>query len=350
MQDDQIFEREALQQLPEVMSGLLDCPPDEIRLEREHTVIDRFRSDAILDVAGRGWIVEIRASSRPGIVASVAERFEQYPDDGTINLLVVPHMTPAGRETAAEHRLSWVDLSGNASIRDEDGSLFISVQGRPNRHKRRGRPSSPFAPKSARITRQMLIEPTRWWRQKELSEATGLDDGSVSRVARRLGEERLVERVEGKLRPRDPRLLLDAWEDEYRFDRHDVVSGHISGSGIELARNIAGSLRKRGIAHAFTGLAAAWLLQQFAQFRLVSVYIPGDPRAAAVALGLRSEERGANVQLIGPDDEGVFAGGREIDGLACVAPVQTYLDLNRLPERAREAAEELRRSGLWDGA
>ena len=29
-------------------------------------------------------------------------------------------------------------------------------------------------------------------------------------------------------------LLLDAWADAYRFDRHDVVLGHATGSGVDL--------------------------------------------------------------------------------------------------------------------
>jgi hypothetical protein len=62
-------------------------------------------------------------------------------------------------------------------------------------------------------------------------------------------------------------------------------------------------------------------------------------------------KRGAHVQLIGPDDRGVFDGQREVDDLPCVSPAQVYLDLRALPERAAEAAEaaeELRDSGaIW---
>lgn len=54
------------------------------------------------------------------------------------------------------------------------------------------------------------------------------------------------------------------------------------------------------------------------------------------------------MRLIGPDDRGVFDGRRDIDDLPGVAPAQVYLDLLALPERAREAAEELRSGELWD--
>lgn len=165
---------------------------------------------------------------------------------------------------------------------------------------------------------------------------------------RRLDDDLLLERQGHELRPADPGLLLDGWADAYRFDRHDIVVGHASGSGIELARSLSDRLGTRQITHALTGLPAAWLLDRFASFRLVTIYVDGDPRDAAERLELRQNERGANVQLVGPDDIGVLAGGIEVDGMPVVSPVQAYLDLLALPERSREAAEHLRGTGkLW---
>ncbi|HTU79884.1 MAG TPA: type IV toxin-antitoxin system AbiEi family antitoxin [Solirubrobacteraceae bacterium] len=183
---------------------------------------------------------------------------------------------------------------------------------------------------------------------KGTRERTDLDAGRVSRVVRRLEDDELLVRDRPLLRPRDRDLLLDAWADEYRFDRHDIIAGHLSGNGIGLARELNHRLRDANIDHAFTGLPAAWALDRFARFRLNSVYVHGDPRAAADAIELRRNERGANVQLIGPDDRGVFDGQQDVDELPLVSSVQTYLDLLVLPERAREAAEELRHDGaIW---
>jgi hypothetical protein len=81
-----------------------------------------------------------------------------------------------------------------------------------------------------------------------------LDDGNVSRIVRRLDEEFLLERRDREVRPRDPNLVLDAWAQDYRFDRHDIVPAHISGNGIEVARSLADGLGELKIHHAFTGL------------------------------------------------------------------------------------------------
>lgn len=337
------LEREVMHRLPTVLASVLGQHEADLRVEVEPVADPRV--DAVIeDGAHRRWLVEVKASSSPGTIAAVAEQVKQLDPNRGLPILAVPFMTPAGARAAADRGLNWVDLSGNARIR-ADG-LIVSVEGRPRQIATRGRPSSPFAPKSSRVTRLLLLDPWRWWRQADLAESACLDDGHVSRIVRRLDADALLDRDQNRLRPRDPDLLLDAWADDYRFDRHDLVVGHMTGSGIELARHLHQSLSDHGVGHAFTGLPAAWALSRYARFRLNSVYVDDDPRDAAQLLDLRRNESGANVQLIGPDDHGIFDGQREVDDLPCVSPVQTYLDLGHLPERANEAARQLREDGL----
>lgn len=340
------IEREALHRLPALLADLLD--EDQVELLQDPAQ-DRKTDFSFADSRGRRWLIEIKRSSGPGHVVDAARQLQRFaaeadPGGEAIPLLVVPYMSNAGARAAEDEGVNWVDMSGNASIRAEN--LYVIVQGRPNAYPPTGRPSSPFAPKSARITRVLLLEPARWWRQKDLVEATSLDNGTVSRVVRRLDEELLLEHRGRELRPRDPARLLDAWAEDYRFDRHDIVPVHVSGSGMEVARALAERLDAADVHHAFTGLAAAWAIDRFASFRLTTVYVEGDPRDAADALSVRRSPRGANAQLIGPDDVGVFTGERAWEGLNCVSPVQVYLDLLNLPERADEAARHLRAEHL----
>lgn len=347
MQSAASIEREALHRLPDVLSDLLDerLGPNDLRRESLDLGVD-----VVADARGRRWLFQLKTSSRPGLVATAAEQIDALGDVDAIAVLVVPFMTSAGAKSARDRSLNWLDLSGNAQLRTDDG-LYIHVEGRPNQYASRGRPSSPFAPKSSRVAHAMLLEPDRWWRQKRLAEVADLDDGHVSRIVRRLADDALLDRQGNEVRPRDPELLLDAWSDDYRFDRHDIVIGHATGSGIDLARELHRRLERAEIDHAFTGLPAAWALNPFARFRLNTVYVHGDPREAADAVELRRNEPGANVQIVGPDDRGVFLGERELEDLPCVSPVQIYLDLEHLPERSDDAARQLRDDGLlWHAA
>jgi DNA-binding Lrp family transcriptional regulator len=343
MQELVAIEREAHQRLPLLLADLLGVPVDAVAFERERD--DRL-IDARAEIGRQSWVFEIKASSRPGIVDLAARQLHDLDAGGTIAVLVVPYMTPAGARAAAEHGLNWLDLSGNAHLRT--GELYVHVEGRRNQFTTRGPTASPFAPKSSRIAHAMLLEPSTWWRQVDIAERLSLDDGYVSRIVRRLEEEQFLDRDGRQVRPRNPDLLLDAWADDYRFDRHDIVIGHATGSGIELARTLHSRLRTAAIDHTFTGLVSAWALSGYARFRLNTVYVDGNPRQAADAVELRRNERGANVQLVGPDDDGVYLGRRDVSALPCVSPVQTYLDLQHLPERADDAAQELRNAHkLW---
>lgn len=342
------LERNAVRRIPGLLAELLDEP--DLELATEASPADSGVDFLAQDTKGRKWLFEIKGSSGPGQVDRAARQLRAFADadPDAIPILVVPYMSEAGGETAERAAVNWIDLSGNASIRDE--GLRVWVRGRPNELRTVGRPSSPFAPKSARISRALLLEPKRWWRQRDLVAATQLDDGNVSRIVGRLDEAALLERRDKELRPRDPDLLLDAWAQEYRFDRHDAIQGHISGSGIEVARSLSANLTKRQIAHAFTGLSAAWAIDRFARFRLTSVYVDGDPREIVERLDIRQRSKGASVQILGPNDAGVFAGEQDCDELRCVSTVQAYLDLLHLPERAAEAAQHLRDRHLdWHG-
>jgi len=83
------------------------------------------------------------------------------------------------------------------------------------------------------------------------------------------------------------------------------------------------------------------------------VYLPETPGPRVLErLGFREGERGANLWLVIPKDEGVFQGSCERDEILCVHPLQAYLDLKAHPERAAEAAVRLRENlskGFPDG-
>ena len=85
-------------------------------------------------------------------------------------------------------------------------------------------------------------------------------------------------------------------------------------------------------------------MTHFARFRLVTVYVGARPSDEWLgSIGFREEPRGANRWVVRPVDDGVFEGSSPVDGLTCVHPLQVYLDLKAQPERAPEAADELRK-------
>ena len=103
------------------------------------------------------------------------------------------------------------------------------------------------------------------------------------------------------------------------------------------------TLSAANIEHAATGLAAAWQMTHFAMFRIATFFVKDMPTEKLKAkLNFREDERAGNLWFAVPNDDGVFLGAAPRDGILCVHPVQAYVDLKGHPERAKEAAEELR--------
>jgi hypothetical protein len=264
-------------------------------------------------------------------------------------VVAVPFMGDVGKKLCADAGVSWFDLSGNAHI--VAPGLRILIEGKPNRFVRRGRPNTAFAPKSSRIARRLLIDPKKAWRQQDLARATRLDDGFTSRIVQRLEHDHLIERApNGLLHVRNADLLLDSWDEAYDFEKHIIMRGHVTArDGEELLSKAAAALEGK-VRYAATGLGAAYIYTHFAAFRLATLYVARRPPEAILkALGFREEARGANVWLVIPSDEGVLDGEGVFEGADeyskvthCVHPVQAYVDLKAHPERAQEAAAELR--------
>lgn len=336
-------EQQALRLVTTRLAELLGVAPAEVHQRQDRRAP---KADTVIEIAGTTFVVEYKSS---GSTAPVAAALEQVLKHATaigpcaVPLIVVPFMGPVGRRRCEDAEVAWLDLSGNARI--VAPGIRVLVDGQPNRFRSPGRPSSAFAPKSSRISRWLLMHAENAMKQRDLAQVTEIDEGFTSRIVSRLEEGNFVLRgQDGEIRLRDPDLLLDAWREAYDFSMHQVIPGHMAArSGDEALHQLATGLQSQGIRYAATGLAAAWLLTRFSGFRLATVYVAERPAVEGLeSLGFREDKRGANVWLVVPKDEGVFQGADHRDGIMCVHPVQAYLDLMDQPERAKEAAEQLR--------
>lgn len=321
-----------------------------LSIERWCEQAEPASADITLKAGGQHFAVEFKAAATSEDIGTAIRQVHAWSSVDSVPLIVVPFMGEAGRQLCRAAGVSWLDLSGNADI--DAPPIRIRILCEPNRYKRSGRPESLFAPRSARLARVFLLQPDRNWPQVDLMRATGLSSGFLSRLLPRYVESGYIEREQKgrtyQYRVTEPDRLLEAWHADYDFSRHTILRGHVAArGGPDLLRELALKLGMHETEYAATGLASAWLWEPFAAFRTVTLYLATLPSADLLTkLGFHEGARGSNTWLVVPDDEGVFAGAVERDGIWCASPIQTYLDLKGQPERAEEAAEELRRTQL----
>lgn len=311
--------------------------------------IGRSRPDMLAPFAGINLVIEASRSDSISLLDATITQLTHYSEhiDNALPIIAGLYMGPKARRFLQSRGISWMDLSGNADIRGP--GLRVLVEGKPNRFASPGRPSTVFSPKASRLCRALLVEPSRWWLQSELVAATGLSTGYVSKVIRRMADDDIIEWSpdESRARPASPDLLLDTWAQAHDFRRNDIRRYHAIGrTGEAILRALTDKLTARAdLRWAATGLAAAWQHARHADFRLTTLYVAA-PILHPEELGLRPVAQGENVWLVTPKDDGVFYRAEAIDGIPCVHPVQCYLDLLAHPERAPEAAADLRRRHL----
>jgi hypothetical protein len=331
--------------IADILANLLGCPRDKIHLD---CVGDALNVDFEISSPKHRFAGEYKTNATTVSITSAVNDLTPIVDGDskTTPLIIVPFMGNVGRRICEESQISWLDLSGNAKI--VAAGLRIWIQGHPNKFAKRGRPPNAFAPKSSRIARQLLALPTVFQSQAEIARRSGLGDGYVSRIISRLREQDLIEQNKDGVRPSNPDILLDAWHAVYDFNRSRILKGHVAArTGNELQEKLAEKLRRKNVEYAMSGLGAAWLYTQFAAFRLTTIYLSSMPsRSLLDEIEFSEEPRGANLWIVIPDDNGVFNESQDLLDIQCVSPLQTYLDLKSHPERAKEAAGELRTSKL----
>jgi len=278
----------------------------------------------------------------PFQVATVREHLVRHVRGGQRPALCVRKLGWPLLEACRDHDVGVFDRAGNALLCLPN--LYIE-RVRPQRDKEPS-PSSGtvFTAKASRIVRAFLARYPHDWTRSELAGRTGLSAGYVSTLTKRLIAQGYV-RERGKLLWLDaPDRLLDDWAAHYRFDRHSkrtyALSAATYGEGL---RNVHATLESSGTAFAWTGWTGAHLRAPYATPSHYMAYVEAIP---AKVVGLHPVEQDGNVTLLLPHDAGVLQFTTDTDVGAIVSDAQLYIDLQRMPGRAKEQAEALRHARL----
>jgi hypothetical protein len=290
--------------------------------------------------------IEVKKRITPQTAMSVCEQMRKIPGD-IIPVVFSPVISPRVAEILEQNGVGYLDQAGNCRLRSTRHRLLIDRHG----YKSQARPpkgiADLFSPKSSRIVRTMLAQPTKGWQVRELATHPDIEVsvGLAAKVKQTLIEESYAIEYERQLYLRDPVGLLENWTKKYSGPAEQIPM-YFRGNTEEAEQAVAHWCRDHDIPYALAGLSAAWRLAPEVRYNVAAVYVDsrGFDRKILDKLssyqGGKPVETGANLLLWYPYDRSVLIGS-QIEGqseLPVTSAIQTFLDLKQLAGRGEEAA------------
>lgn len=303
------------------------------------------RADAIMELEApngerTALVIEVKRQLEPKDVDYVVAELSDWED--ATPFIIAPYLSERTRERLATAGSGYLDLTGNSRLSLDSPAVLIETTGAnrdPWRTERSAR--SLKGAKAGRIVRGLcdFLPPIG---VRDLAKRTGTDPGYVSRVLDLLDKEALIgRRPRGPVTEVDWRGLIRRWTEDYALLESNRPVAYLEPRGLSVfATKLRDPAGKRTVRYSVTGSLAAAQLAPVAAARLAVCFVD-EPEQAAEWLELRPAETGANVLLVEPIDEFVYARAMERDGLNCAAPSQVAADLLTGPGRNPAEAEAL---------
>ena len=328
-----------------IMSVLTDIPFVELKVTKTNIRIDDKEIDflfkTLISHKTANFIVEVKSLGEPRLVRMAISQLKEYPKrfKDSYGILVAPYLSAASRQICEEAGIGCIDLAGNAFLSFKN--VFIDRSGRPNPFAITRLSKSVFSPKSSRILRVLLLDPSKKWYVEDLSREAGISIGVTSRVKHALLSEEWIKEENKRFYLVKPEEVLNQWANNYSYEKNPGFSFYSGLSEDQLETAIKKECKKRKYRYGLALFSGARKAAPFVRFMRFFSYVDGNIESIAKALQLKKVGTGANVTLLQPYDEGVFYGLQAINGINVVSDFQLYLDLKSYKGRGEEAAQTI---------
>jgi hypothetical protein len=279
-------------------------------------------------------------------------------------LLVYDRSSPVSRQRLREAGLSYLGADGRVLL--QAPPLYVD-RDRPiepplprvgwNAATSASLPRNPFAVRSSRVARWLLLHPERSSSISELATHVELSVAAVSRAVHALDEMAVVATATtaGDARSRQVRLrrpieLLNAWLPVWQGRRVQRATWDIGVDDVEGAITVmASAARERDVVWALGGLAGAAEVTRAVEPANVVVWIaPDDLDALAEILMPTSSRSGrGTLRMSAAPDPWTLGLATPTDARPVADAVQLWLDCSSEGERALEAADAVAKAMGW---
>lgn len=305
-----------------------------------------LRPDAIVTVRSpdghsADLVIEVKRRIEPRMVQSVVEQVRRYCEaSGAAAVPVVgaAYLSPRTREALKEAGVSYIDTTGNLQLEVSAPGILISAVGGDRDPWPADCRLGSLRGRGAAVALRAVVENSPPYGVRQLAKTTAASAPTLSRVIDLLDREGIAARE-----PRGPVLDIDwqaairRWAEDYGQLTSNQPTMLLDPRGLESTER---RLASASFKYAATGAFAAQRFRPIAGTRTATLYVD-DPDEAALDLGLREVDQGANVILLEPLDPIVFEGSMIRDDLRCTGPTQLAVDLLTGPGREPSQGEAL---------
>ncbi len=308
--------------------------------------------DALVEIAPVASPKSIEGKSR-----QLFDYIGKYGNPDVIPMIIAPYMRAEQAKILADRGISWIDLSGNMSVRVSN-QIYIERTGKPNRFPDTAPIKKIFQGTSSLVSRVLLLKPEGFASLKKMADfinqrnANIIRLSTVSKVLKKLDEELLINRSKSLISVADPEKLLERLTEGFknsteRKRRRNTYRFVIEG--IEQLSDGITALCKDYLAYGFyaaqiKGLAVTdqktifvkdiELFRRKAEKKLVSV-IP--------------DSEFGNVIITETNDAGVWFNADYQITVSVVDDIELYLEMMVNTPRGPKIAEHLKRRILQKG-
>jgi len=300
-----------------------------------------FVLNALISGKPATFFVEVRSQGEPRLVRMAITQLKDYLKEtkDSYGILVAPYLSDASRQICKEAGIGCVDLAGNAYLSFKN--IFIDRSGNPNPFPVSRISKSVFSPKSSRVLRVLLSDPSKRWHVEDLSREAGISIGLTSRVKQSLLAQEWINEENKSFSLVKPEEVLTQWLSNYSYQKNPSFSFYSSLAEEELEAAIKKECDKREYRYGLALFSGARKVAPFVRFMRFFSFVDGNVEGIAAAIQLKKVESGANVTLLQPYDESIFYGLQNINGINVVSDIQLYLDLKGYKGRGEEAAQAI---------
>jgi hypothetical protein len=253
-------------------------------------------------------------------------------------LFIAPWISEQTRDRLRSEDVSFVDATGNVWLTAERPGLYVTSDGAAKNPWPTDKALQSLRGTGTMRALRSLLDFTPPYGVRELAGKSEASAPTLSRVIELLEREDLLGRDDrGTVLDLDWAGTIRRWARDYDVLRTNDSDSYLQPRGLPAVTKALGSAKFR---YAITGSLGAKELAPYAPSRLAMLYVDNLPEAAA-ALDCRPTDAGANVILLEPYDNVVYARAIERSGLRMVNPTQLAVDLLTGPGRAPSEGEEL---------